>query len=102
SVPRQRRGTPAPEQVQDAHAALRPNNLPNKRWCSVGMLIGTTSPLSRRAALRYARAGALVALHSVTGEPTLDARNTSWLSGIIPSNGIGSISRTSSILSISP
>jgi hypothetical protein len=39
-------------------------------------------------------------LHSVTGEPILEARNTSLLSGIIPSNGIERISRTSSILAV--
>ena len=35
---------------------------------------------------------------SVTGEPILEARSTSWLSGMMPSSGIERISSTSSML----
>ena len=34
--------------------------------------------------------------------PTLEARNTSWLSGMMPSRGVARISRMSSMVSISP
>ena len=44
--------TPAPEQVEHAHAALRPNSLSSKPLRSVGMVIGRASPQSRRAACR--------------------------------------------------
>src|SRR3954467_2510680 len=97
-----RGAAPAPKQFEEAHAALRPNSLSNKPLRSLGMAIGTSSPLSLRAASRYARAGALAALLSVTGEPRLEARSTSSLSGMMPSSGVERISRTSSILSISP
>src|SRR5262249_5404387 len=51
-LPRHRGGAPAPEQVEEAHAALRPNSLSNNRLRSLGMLIATFSPRSRRAASR--------------------------------------------------
>src|SRR6266849_3467637 len=51
-LPRYWSGAPAPERVEEAHAALRPNSLSNKPLRSVGMLIGTISPLSLRAASR--------------------------------------------------
>src|SRR5262249_62223239 len=101
-LPRHWSGAPAPERVEEAHAALRPNRLSNRRLRSVGMLIGTLSPRSLRAASRSARAGALVELLSVTGEPMFEARSTSSLSGMMPSSGVERMSRTSSMLSISP
>src|SRR3954447_25123565 len=97
-----RGAAPAPKQFEEAHAALSPNSLSNKPLRSLGMAIGTSSPLSLRAASRYARAGALAALLSVTGEPTLEARSTSSLSGMMPSSGVERISSTSSMDSISP
>src|SRR5262249_38792405 len=51
-LPRHWSGAPAPERVEEAHAALRPNSLSNRRLRSVGMLIGTLSPRSLRAASR--------------------------------------------------
>ena len=45
-------GTATPEQVEHVHAALRPNSLSNKPLRLLGMLIGTSSPLSLRAASR--------------------------------------------------
>src|SRR4029079_2950076 len=97
-----RGGALAPEQIEQLHAALRPNNLPKNPCFSVGTVISTSSPMSRRAASRWARAGALDGLLNVTGEPRFEARRTSSLSGIMPSNGVDRISRTSSMLSISP
>ena len=49
---RLRRGALAAEEREKLHAALRPNSLLSNRCCSVGMHIGTLSPLSRRAASR--------------------------------------------------
>ena len=51
--------TPAPEQVEHAHAALRPNSLSSKPLRSVGMVIGRASPQSRRAACRLFTANAV-------------------------------------------
>src|SRR5689334_10055882 len=51
-LPRHGRGALAAKKMQDVHAALRPNSLPNSGWCSDGMLMGSASPLSRRAASR--------------------------------------------------
>ena len=45
-------GATTSEQVEDVHAALRPNSLSNKPLRSLGMFIGTSSPLSLRAASR--------------------------------------------------
>src|SRR5262249_8549803 len=47
---RDRGGTATPEQVEDVHAAPRPNSLSSRPLRSLGMLIGTSSPLSLRAA----------------------------------------------------
>ena len=47
-----RGAAPAPKQFEKAHAALRPNSLSNKPLRSLGMAIGTSSPLSLRAASR--------------------------------------------------
>src|SRR5262249_42412526 len=49
---RDRGGTATPQQVEDVHAALRPNSLSSKPLRSLGMAIGTLSPLSLRAASR--------------------------------------------------
>ena len=46
--------------------------------------------------------GCAVGMLSVTGVPTLEAFNTSWLSGMMPSKGVARISRMSSMVSISP
>src|SRR5262249_57023076 len=43
-------GAAPAEQVEAVHAALRPNSLSSKPLRSLGMVIGTSSPLSRRAA----------------------------------------------------
>src|SRR5262245_48150996 len=45
-----RRGRLSSEQVEQAHAALRRNSLSSRPLRSVGMVIGTSWPLSRRAA----------------------------------------------------
>src|ERR1051326_1080491 len=45
-----RRGTAPPCETEDAHAALRRNNFSSNPFFSAGMLISTSSPLSRRAA----------------------------------------------------
>src|SRR5262249_254130 len=42
---RDRSGAATPEQVEDVHAALRPNSLSSKPLRSLGMDIGTSSPL---------------------------------------------------------
>ena len=47
-----RGGTLAPKQIEEPHAALRPNSLSNKPLRSLGMFIGTSAPLSLRAASR--------------------------------------------------
>src|SRR6266446_3646994 len=47
---RNRGGSPSPEQSEDTHAALRPNSLSKNPFLSLGIVIGTTSPASRRAA----------------------------------------------------
>src|SRR5262245_36370358 len=49
-LPRNRGRPPAAEQIEERHAALRPNSLSSKPLRSLGMVIGTSSPLSRRAA----------------------------------------------------
>ena len=49
---RDRGGALPPEQSEHAHAALRPNSLSNRPFLSFGIDIGTSSPLSRRAAAR--------------------------------------------------
>src|SRR5882724_3501077 len=49
-LPRDRGRAPPPEKVEHVHAALRPNSLSKKRLRSAGMIIGTSSPRSRRAA----------------------------------------------------
>src|SRR5215204_659697 len=90
------------EKAQHVHAALLQKNRPSRLFLLLDSSAGTTSPLSCLAAARYARAGALPALFSVTGDPMLEARITSGLSGMIPRSGIERISRTSSTLSISP
>src|SRR5215471_1749820 len=51
-LPRHRSRVPRPEQVENVHAALRPNSFCSKRLRSLGMLIGTSSPISLRAASR--------------------------------------------------
>src|SRR5262245_15060876 len=51
-LPRYGGGAPAPEQVEEVHAALRPNSLSNSRLRSLGIVIGTASPPSLRAASR--------------------------------------------------
>src|SRR5262245_20205293 len=102
TITRYRRRSPAFEQAEKVHAALRPNSLPNKLCFSVGIVIGMSSPVRRRAASKYALADALAGLLNVMGEPRLEARSTSSLSGTIPKSGVDRISSTSSILSISP
>src|SRR5262245_24038240 len=99
---RDRRRPPRPKQIEQHHAALRPNSLVSRPVRSLGMVMGTSSPWSLRAASRYPRAGPLVASSSVISAPTLDARSTSWLSGMMPSSGTERISSTSSMFSISP
>src|SRR5689334_5549086 len=101
-LPRDRSGFLRLEKAQDAHATLRPNKPERKLLRSVGTTMSTSSPRSRRAASRYALAGALAGFASVTGVPRLEARSTSVLSGMMPSSGIDRISRTSSTFSISP
>src|SRR5262249_249107 len=49
---RDRGGTATPEQGEDIHAAVRRNRLASKALRSLGMDIGTSSPLSLRAASR--------------------------------------------------
>src|SRR5581483_3121868 len=49
SFPRNRRGAAAKE-VEQLHAAFRPNSLLRKPWFAVGTTIGICSPLSRLAA----------------------------------------------------
>src|SRR5215471_12034192 len=84
------------------HAALRPSNFVSRLLLSLGTVILTQSPLSLRAASKYARDGALSRPQTVIGAPRLEARSTSRLSGTIPSSGSDRISSTSSMLSISP
>ena len=78
----------------------------NESVAGISSTLGDSGAALQRAqdkiANMQARAGALVALFRVTGDPTLDARKTSWLSGMIPSSGVARISRISSMLSISP
>src|SRR3712207_523896 len=45
----------AGEETEQPHAALRPNSLPKRPFRSLGTDIATASPLSRRAASKYAR-----------------------------------------------
>ena len=47
---RNRRAAAASKQFEKAHAAFRPNSLLKMPLVSLGTIIGTTSPLSRRAA----------------------------------------------------
>src|SRR3984885_9514635 len=49
AFPRDRRGGPAAEEIEELHAAFRPNNLLRKPWFAVGMTIGICSPLRRLA-----------------------------------------------------
>src|SRR5262249_52763824 len=99
--PRNRRRAAA-KPVKEVHAAFRPNSLLKIPRLSLGTRIGIVWPLSRRAASKYARAGGLAGLFSVTGDPIFEARSTSSLSGMMPSSGTDRISSTSSIASISP
>jgi len=99
--PRNRRGTAA-KQIEELHAAFRPNSLLKMPRLSLGICTGIVSPFSRRVASKYARAGALSGLLRVTGDPTFEARSTSSLSGMMPRSGMERISSTSSIESISP
>ncbi len=82
----------------EAAFAHKPIRLP------AGMTIRIVSPFEppRRVAIGLRAGAAARRSDSVTGEPTLEARSTSWLSGMMPSSGIDRISRTSSIFSISP
>src|ERR1700761_811150 len=50
AFPRDRRGGPATEEIEELHAAFRPNSLLRKPWFVVGMTIGICSPLRRLAA----------------------------------------------------
>ena len=48
--PRDGRGALAGEELEQVHAALLPNSFPKRPFWSLGMIISTASPFSRRAA----------------------------------------------------
>src|ERR1700678_1809559 len=98
---RHRRGAPRLEEIEQGHAALRPNTRFKRFFFVPGTSIGTVSPARRRAASPYARPAMLDALFMVIGAPRFEARRMSALSGMIPSNGIERMSSTSATLSIS-
>src|SRR3954463_1042847 len=50
SLARNRRGAATPQEIEQVHAALRPNSLSNRRLRSLGTLMARFSPRSLRAA----------------------------------------------------
>ena len=48
--PGDRRGARPLEKIDEFHAALRPNSLPNRPFLSLGIVISRASPFSRFAA----------------------------------------------------